>query len=76
MNYLKFLLTRKWAVVVVALILLLLTVGLPSYNGEWALHSVREIESGKERFCAILLLVAVASLSLLQVNNEFQRPKK
>jgi len=76
MNYLKFLLTRKWAIVVVALVTMLLTVGLPSYNGEWAFHSVREIESPLERFGAIVLLLAVAGLSLLQVFNEYKRPRK
>jgi hypothetical protein len=73
MNYLKFLWTRKWAIVVVALVIMFLTVGLPSNTG-W--HSVKEIEDGKERFGAILLLVAIAAMSLLQVNNEFQRGKK
>lgn len=76
MNYLKFLLTRKWAIVVVALIIMLLTVGLPSYNGEWSMHTIREIESPLERFGAILFLLAVAGLSLLQVFNEYKRPMK
>jgi len=76
MNYLKFLLTRKWAIAVVALILLLLTVGLPSYNGEWSMHTIREIENPFLRIGTVVFLLIVAGASLAQVYNEFKRPMK
>jgi predicted cation transporter len=74
MTYLKFLFTKRvWAVIVCLLIIMFLTVGLPSNTG-W--HTVREIENSTERFFAILLLITIAVASLLQVHNEFKRPKK
>ena len=73
-NYLTHMVKKsKWCIIVTVAVLMLLTVGLPSNTG-W--HNIREIESKREMFGAILLLVATVALSWLQVYNEYSRPRK
>ena len=77
-NYLTHMVKKsKWCIIVTVLVILLLTFGLPHLSGgEITWHTVREIESPKERFGAILLLVAIVVMSWLQVYNEYSRPRK
>jgi hypothetical protein len=72
-TYISALWQRKWAIIAIALSLFLLTVGLPSYNGEWSFHSVREIEHPVERFGFSFGLICFILLCLLQVRNEWKR---
>jgi hypothetical protein len=74
MDYFKFLFTKRpksAAAIIIAL--LLLTVGLPSNTG-W--HTISEIEDVRQRFGFGLLIVLFIVGMLLQVLNEFNRPKK
>jgi len=72
-TYIQALWQRKWAVIAVTTCLLLLTVGLPSYNGEWHIVRLSEIEDDRERWGFRIGLVAVAIVCLLQVYNEWKR---
>lgn len=77
-NYLNYMVKNsKWCIVVTVAAILLLTVGLPHLSdGEITWHTVREIESLKERFGAILLLVSIVAFCWLQVYNQYSRPRK
>jgi Na+(H+)/acetate symporter ActP len=77
MDYFKFLFTKRpksAAAIIIAI--LLLTVGLPHLSGrEVTWHTISEIEDARQRFGYGLLIVGFIVGMLLQVLNEFNRPK-
>ena len=57
MNYLKFLLTRKWAVLLLSLSLCLLIFGLPSYEDGWHWNRISDIKNSIELYSQALIML-------------------